>query len=123
MKNLLFIVFGLFLTQQAPLKLAPKNFQNELNKTEHKILLDVRTPKEWAAGTIKGAQMINFFEEGFDTKLARLDKEKSIFVYCKAGGRSAKTVDKLKKQGFEKIVELEGGMDAWKAAGLSTINP
>ena len=49
----------------------------------------------------------------------KLDKSKPVFVYCKSGGRSAKASAKLEELGFKTIIQLEGGMMKWTAAGLS----
>jgi rhodanese-related sulfurtransferase len=44
----------------------------------------------------------------------KLDKNKPVLVYCAAGGRSASAAKDLKKAGFKKVYDLEGGYDAWK---------
>lgn len=51
------------------------------------ILLDVRTPEEFAEGHLDGAVNLNWFEDDFKEKAAKLDKNKPIYLYCKAGGR------------------------------------
>lgn len=84
-------------------------------KGENAILLDIRRPKEVAAGAIENATKINFFDTDFQEQVAKLDKEKAIFVYCKAGGRSGRSVEVFKKLGFKEIYDLDGGYDAWKA--------
>jgi rhodanese-related sulfurtransferase len=43
-----------------------------------------------------------------------LDKNKPVLVYCAAGGRSASAAKDLKKAGFKKVYDLEGGYDAWE---------
>jgi len=76
-------------------------------------LIDVRTPDEYSQGHIKGAFLINFFSEYFKENLNKLDKNKPVYVYCKSGGRSAKTSEILADMGFTKIVDLKGGFLAW----------
>lgn len=77
-------------------------------------LVDVRTASEFEEGHIKGAQNIDFLQDDFTTNTAKLDKNKAVYVYCKSGGRSAKAVEVLRKQGFTNIYELDGGYTAWK---------
>lgn len=92
----------------------------ELLKKDEGQLLDVRTPEEWALGSIKGASKINFFEANFREQLNKLDKTKPVYVYCKSGGRSGKAAKQLEKKGFT-VYNLIGGISAWKAAGKTIV--
>jgi rhodanese-related sulfurtransferase len=80
-------------------------------------LVDVRTPQEFATGRIADAQNINFYDAEFRAKMDALDKSKPVALYCAAGGRSGKATKILIDLGFKSIVDLKGGMTAWKAAG------
>ncbi len=84
-------------------------------------VLDVRTPEEWAEGTISKAEKINFYDDNFATNIERLNKEEPVFVYCKSGGRSANAAETLKEKGFSKIYNLDGGITAWIDAGNETV--
>lgn len=84
-------------------------------------ILDVRTPEEWAEGTISKAEKINFYDDNFATDIEKLNKEEPIFVYCKSGGRSANAAETLKEKGFNKIYNLDGGITAWIEAGNETV--
>jgi rhodanese-related sulfurtransferase len=78
-------------------------------------LLDVRTIEEFNAAHIANALQANWNNESeFATRTNHLDKEKPLYIYCQAGGRSAAANNWLQKQGFKNIVELSGGMIAWK---------
>lgn len=81
-------------------------------------ILDVRTPEEVAEGKIANAVVMNFNDADFVNQLSKLDNTKPVYVYCKAGGRSGKTSATLSALGYE-VYNLDGGMDAWKAAGKS----
>ena len=85
---------------------------------ENAILLDVRTPKEYAAGHLKGAMLINIFDDNFSEQVAKLDKTKTVYVYCASGGRSSEAQELMLKSGFKNVVNLAGGIEAWKKAGL-----
>jgi rhodanese-related sulfurtransferase len=82
-------------------------------------VIDVRTPNEVSQGYISGALQWDFFNwESVEQNASELDKSKPVMVYCKVGGRSAKTATYLSDQGFEKVYDVKGGIDAWKAANL-----
>ena len=97
--------------------------QNRVSQTEFKKLMkdpsaqivDVRTANEVAQGKINGSMNIDYFSPTFvSTAQKKLDKTKPVLVYCAAGGRSASAAKDLKKAGFKKVYDLEGGFDAWK---------
>jgi len=86
------------------------------------VILDVRTPEEFAAGHIAGAQNIDFYAPDFEQQLAQLDKTKTYFVYCRSGNRSGQTIPIMKKLGFQYVYELRGGIAQWARQGLP-LNP
>jgi len=97
----------------APVALQPIAFQKTLLASATKQVLDVRTPDEYNSGHLSGATNINFYDSDFARQIARLDKKTPVFVYCKAGGRSAKAAEALQAAGFSAIYDLAGGMMAW----------
>ena len=81
-------------------------------------LIDVRTPEEYEQGHIVGAMNIDWKSDSFvDDATSMLDKSKTVAVYCRVGHRSHEAGKKLYKMGYTHIVELQGGFEAWKAAG------
>jgi len=95
----------------------PAEFAQKLNSGEGQ-LIDVRTPKEYKSGYIKGAVNMHLYDNDFEQRIDTLDKNKPVYVYCKVGGRSAEAVTIMKNKGFWHIIELDGGMDAWNEAKL-----
>jgi phage shock protein E len=85
------------------------------------VVLDVRTPEEFAAGHIAGAVELDLQGETFETEAAELDPTAPYFVYCQSGNRSGQAVAYLQAHGFNSIYELEGGIGAWQAAGLAVV--
>ncbi|NJB72783.1 rhodanese-related sulfurtransferase [Saonia flava] len=77
------------------------------------ILVDVRTPEEYNMGHLDSAMNINWFDEDFAKQFESIDKNKTLYLYCKMGGRSAKASELLESKGY-KTVNLLGGYDAWK---------
>lgn len=92
-------------------------FEEKLNSTADKQVVDVRTPEEFATGNIPGAQLMNIFDDDFKSQLGKLDKDKPVFVYCKGGGRSAEAAGIMKEMGFKTVYDLKGGMMSWTNAG------
>jgi thioredoxin len=95
-----------------------KTFAEKLKTTNKPQLVDVRTPQEYAGGYIENATNVNWNGNDFETKVAKYDKTKPIFVYCKVGGRSGQAAKKLAEMGFTTIYNLDGGMMKWSASGL-----
>ena len=76
-------------------------------------LIDVRTPEEFLENSIEGAQNIDISSKDFEQKVAQLDKNKPIYVYCRKGSRSQKAAQKLEDLGFTEIYDLKGGILEW----------
>ncbi|MGJ5641265.1 rhodanese-like domain-containing protein [Formosa sp. S-31] len=72
-------------------------------------LVDVRTPKEYKDGHIKGAKNIDFFSAKFIPEFSKLDKDKPVYLYCRSGARSKNSAKKLATIGFTEIYDLKGG--------------
>ncbi|MBB6459640.1 rhodanese-like domain-containing protein [Flammeovirga kamogawensis] len=87
------------------------------------IIIDVRTPAEYNSGTIEGANNINVLDDSFVPKVSTLDKNQTVMVFCKSGGRSAKAKAQLQELGFTNVVDLEGGIKGWKAADKKVVKP
>ncbi len=92
------------------------SFKSDLARTKG-LLLDVRTPEECQEGIINGAQMLDYSAPGFMDGLAKLDRERPVFIYCASGGRSRQTMTRMMKMGFKEVHDLEGGITAWRQAG------
>ena len=82
------------------------------------VILDIRTPEEFASGHIGGASNLDFYEPDFADSLDGLAKDLPYFVYCRSGNRSASAIDVMKDLGFTEVYELDGGIVTWVEAGL-----
>lgn len=80
---------------------------------ERFVLIDVREPDEFATASICGSLQIPM--RTVPSRLAELDqhREERIVVHCHHGGRSARVAQWLKDQGFERVQNMAGGIDAW----------
>ncbi len=81
---------------------------------ENVQIIDVRTPAEFTDGHIQNAVNIDYFSKSFSANISKLNKQKTVLVYCAAGGRSATAAKEFKKLGFKKVYDLIGGYDDWK---------
>jgi rhodanese-related sulfurtransferase len=77
-------------------------------------VLDVRSTGEYEGGALPKALNISIGDEAFDSKVASLDKEKPVLVYCAGGFRSRKAVARLKQLGFRNIQHIHRGYMSWK---------
>lgn len=78
------------------------------------IILDVRTPQEFAAGHLPGAINIDYLNPTFSDSIRQLEKNKKYLVYCKSGNRSTKAADIMQQLGFRKVTNMLGGITRWQ---------
>ncbi|UOQ51488.1 rhodanese-like domain-containing protein [Hymenobacter cellulosivorans] len=111
--------------QTAPTSTAPSRpitspaETQKLLKKRNVVVLDVRTPEEFATGHLQGAQNLNFRDPNFPTQLASLDTTKTYVLYCASGNRSGKAAGLMQEKGFRKLVNA-GAFKDLKAAGVKT---
>jgi rhodanese-related sulfurtransferase len=77
------------------------------------ILLDVRSDEEWAAGHLQGASFVSFDWDNRNDPLSGIPWDRTVFVYCEAGGRSGVITEELRIIGHPHIIDLIGGMERW----------
>ena len=82
-------------------------------KNKNFVILDVRTPEEYAEGHLANATNVDFKATDFAEKVSKLDKSKTYLVYCRAGHRSASAAEIMKTQAFQTIYNLDGGITQW----------
>lgn len=81
------------------------------------LILDVRSPQEYAEGHVPGA--INIPHNQIGSRLAEIGshKDKDIILYCEIGGRASAAANTLQAAGFNKLLHLEGDMKGWRSNG------
>ena len=85
------------------------------------VIIDVRTPKEFADGYIENAANIDFRCEDFRDELNKLDKSKTYLIYCGSGGRSRSALDIVKELNFREVYNMSGGINQWVAEGFPIV--
>ncbi len=91
----------------------PEVFLSKIGN-ENTVLIDVRTPDEFAGGHIPNAVNINFNAPDFAAQIEKLDKSKTYLVYCRSGARSGRAATSMSELGFQTIYTLQGGILNWK---------
>ncbi|MCB9188320.1 MAG: rhodanese-like domain-containing protein [Flavobacteriales bacterium] len=104
---------GIEQSAQTIKRVTKTEFKDYLDKHDKVQLIDVRTPGEFGGGTIDGAKNIDFNNPNFKSEIAKLDKDVPTLIFCRSGGRSAKALQIFKAEGFDYVLELEGGYLNW----------
>ena len=85
------------------------------------VILDVRTPEEFAEGHIEDAVNLDFSSQAFSEGLNKLDRDKIYVVCCQSGKRGKKTLNKMRGLEFKEVYNLLDGMKGWGKEGLPTV--
>jgi rhodanese-related sulfurtransferase len=88
------------------------SFKNQFKSTKNAVLLDVRTANEYKGGSIPGSKNIDCTASDFQSKVQKLDPDKTYFLFCRSGGRSGNASKLMEKLGF-KSFNLIGGIGSW----------
>lgn len=86
------------------------------------VLLDVRTPAEFASGHLEGAINIDVQSPDFDQKVAQLDPSATYLVYCRSGNRSGAAIDRMEGLGFTDLTNIGSVAEANKATGVAVVS-
>ena len=127
MKKLLFSILaalGLFANAQSQSEvevLEPQAFIERVKADTSAIILDVRQPEEFVEGHLAQAINLDWLNQTVFIKgLAKLNKQKTYYVYCRSGRRSQAAAGKLKAEGFQ-VIDLKGGYLHWVESGLPIV--
>lgn len=103
------------------LNLSVREFSEKITE-EGVVILDVRTPGEFAEGYIEGARNIDFQSGSFENEIATLDKNATYAVYCRSGKRSGQAMQILHDAGIYTVYNLEGGVIDWANEAMMLVN-
>ena len=99
--------------------ISAQEFKQKADSGKYTII-DIRTPREFAAGHIKGAINIDFYKKSFYGKMEKY-KNKAFLYYCRSGNRTGQAKRKFNQMGFEEGYELNRGIISWKRAGFGFV--
>lgn len=85
------------------------------------VIIDVRTPEEFAVGHLDGALLIDVKNPSFDTEIAKLDPTAEYIVYCRSGNRSAQAADRMRAVGITNITDLGSLENASTQTGVAIV--
>lgn len=85
------------------------------------VVLDIRTPDEFAEGHLEGAINLDFYAADFADQIGALDRDARYVVYCRSDNRSGQAMDLFRELGFAEVYEIDGGVGAWVGAGLPVV--
>lgn len=90
-----------------------QELKQRLDRGDRITIIDVREPHEWDIGNLEpqGARLIPLGE--IEERLDEIDPSEEIVLQCRSGGRSARALELLREHGYEKLLNLKGGILAW----------
>ena len=94
-------------------QITPVEAKALMDSEQEYMILDVRTPEEFAEGHIEGAILIPDYEIGEKAESILTDKDQLILVYCRSGRRSKNAASELEALGYTNIKEF-GGIIDWE---------
>ncbi|WP_457568103.1 rhodanese-like domain-containing protein [Desulfurobacterium sp.] len=124
-KSLLFLLFFSVLITGCGRKsnvkdVSPEEVMKLVNRGV--LVIDVRTPEEFAAGHIKGAKNIDFMSRDFFGKIKKLNRNKP-YIICSRDGRTGRVAAKvMESEGFKKLYNLDGGIISWAEKNYPVVN-
>lgn len=82
---------------------------------EHVVIVDVRTQQEYDGGHIPGARLIPLDE--LPNRLDEIPTDQTVVTVCRSGNRSGQALNLLRREGFDNIHNMAGGMISWRQQG------
>lgn len=86
---------------------------------EDDVVLDVRTPGEYAGGHLAGSENVDLMATDFRERIGGLDRDRTYYLYCRSGNRSGQAAQMMRQMGFERAYNV-GGFDQLAKAGAET---
>ncbi len=93
--------------------LSPEDFKSAIESQPGAILIDCRTPGEFAFSRLPAAVNFNYLSQNFVEEMEKMDPEAIYLVYCRSERRSLRTCTLLQNGGFKNVYNLDGGLVSW----------
>ncbi|MCB6184928.1 rhodanese-like domain-containing protein [Leeia sp. TBRC 13508] len=115
----------LVLAAKACIEECSPTFANQLMNQSKPIVIDVREPDEYMQGHLPSALHIPRGLLEFKLASAPIldNREQAFLLYCKTGGRAALATKTMLEMGYQHVISISGGWEAWQAAALPTETP
>lgn len=98
--------------------LSAERFKAIIANDKEGVIIDLRTTDEINKGFIKGSVQLDFLAKDSEKQIDKLDKNKTYYIYCAAGGRSGDAAEYMEKHGFKRVYNLEKGFSDWAKKGF-----
>jgi rhodanese-related sulfurtransferase len=98
--------------------LSAERFKAIIENAKDGLIIDLRTTDEMNKGYIKGAVQIDFLAKDAEQQIDKLDKNKTYYIYCASGGRSADAAEYMEKHNFKRVYNFEKGFSEWEKKGF-----
>ncbi|SHI51552.1 Rhodanese-like domain-containing protein [Tessaracoccus bendigoensis DSM 12906] len=85
------------------------------------VMIDVRTPSEYAQGHLEGAVNVDVSDQGFVAEVSELPKDGQYVLYCRSGNRSGQAAAAMEELGFIDVIDAGSVADASKLTGLEVV--
>lgn len=106
---------------EAKLLYSANEFDSLIKNNNNAVLIDVRTGDEFSKGHLEHALNLDWKGAEFQKQLEVIDKNQTILVYCLSGGRSSQAATAMREKGYTNVLELDGGIMAWRAQNLPEV--
>jgi rhodanese-related sulfurtransferase len=101
--------------------ISTKQADSVIRNSKDVVVLDVRTPEEYRLGHLQNAVSMDIYDSKFHYSANTLPKEATILVYSRSGRRSADAVEILKNLRYPRVLNMLGGIVAWKNEGRRVV--
>ena len=108
-------------TQTASNSFVTLTAQEFATKSPTGTVIDVRTSGEIAQGKIEGAVELDYYRGDFMDQVSQISKDQEVYLYCAVGARSEEAARMLIQQGYTRVYNLQGGIQAWYQEGLPVV--
>ena len=98
--------------------LSAERFKAIIANDKNGAIIDLRTTDEINKGFIKGSVELDWLAKDSEQQMDKLDKNKTYYIYCAAGGRSGEAAEYMEKHGFKRVYNLEKGFSDWAKKGF-----
>ncbi len=102
--------------------ISSQELESRIQAGQAPLILDVRTPEEFAGGHVPGAVNMPYTQVPRRASDLGVSPDTEIVVYCQSGGRAGAAEQSLASQGYSNIVDLKGHMLGWRNAGQTVEN-
>lgn len=98
--------------------ISAEQFKQKIEATNNRMIVDLRSHRELhEVGLINGSRNFNYDAGRLQTLIDNVNEDTAYFLYCASGNRSSKASQELINAGATKVYDLNGGINAWEAAG------